>query len=224
MNATQTSPIFVITIDGPTASGKGTIAQIVANRLGFHYLDSGALYRLVAFSVLQQEVALDDEKTIATIAKTLPCQFKEGEIFLKNENVTDKIREEKVGLTASKVATLPSVRQALLDLQKSFKREPGLVTDGRDMGTAIFPEATLKIFLTASVEIRAQRRYKQLIEKGFSAKLDDLRLDLSERDRRDTERTISPLAPASDAMTLDTTQLTIEEVVSQVLLWFKAKV
>ncbi len=219
----EPAPVFVITIDGPTASGKGTVAQIVADRLGFHYLDSGALYRLVALSVLRSGTAVEDEAAVAALAKTLPCRFEGGRIFLANEDVTDPIRTEEAGIMASRVGALPAVRKALLSLQISFKRAPGLVTDGRDMGTVIFPDATLKVFLTASVDVRAERRYKQLIEKGFPAKLSDLRQDLHERDQRDIQRSTAPLAPAADALPLDTTNLGIEETVNRILAWYETK-
>ncbi len=217
------SDIFVITIDGPTASGKGTVAQLVANKLGFHYLDSGALYRLVALSVLRSKTPIDDENAIAALAKNLPCRFENGKIFLNDDDVTNTIRAEEIGNTASRISSFPLVRQALLSLQFNFKRSPGLVTDGRDMGTVIFPDAYLKIFLTASVEARAERRYKQLIEKGFAAKIDNLRLDLQKRDERDIQRSVAPLTAASDAKILDSTNMGIEEVVNQILEWFKAK-
>lgn len=217
------SDIFIITIDGPTASGKGTVAQIVAQNLGFDYLDSGALYRLVALSALRARTALDDEAAIARIAATLPCRFEKGKIWLADEDVTTNIRAEEVGNTASLVGALPAVRQALKTLQTNFKRLPGLVADGRDMGTVIFPEAQLKVFLTANVDARANRRYKQLIEKGFSAKLSDLRKDLSERDQRDAQRSVAPLVPATDAVTLDTTNMSINEAVNQIMDWYAAR-
>lgn len=215
--------VFVITIDGPTASGKGTIAQIIAEKLGFHYLDSGALYRLVAFSVLKQNLSVEDNNAISKLAANLPCRFEKGRIFLENEDVTNAIRAEEVGNMASRISSIPSVRQALFSLQTGFKKSPGLVTDGRDMGTVIFPDAQLKIFLTASVEARAERRYKQLIEKGFPARIDSLRQDLEKRDQRDTQRSIAPLIPAADAKMLDTTQMGIDEVVRKILDWYEAK-
>lgn len=214
------SSIPVITIDGPTASGKGTVAQRVAERLGFHYLDSGALYRLTALSALRRNLALDDEAALAQVAATLPCRFVNDRIFLADEDVTDAIRAEEVGNTASKIAALPALRQGLHQLQLGFCEAPGLVADGRDMGTVVFPHAPLKIFLTASVSARAERRYKQLIEKGFPAKLADLLQDLMERDARDANRTVSPLKPAESAYLLDTSELTIEQAVAQVLEWY----
>lgn len=213
----------VITIDGPTASGKGTVAQRVAERLGFHYLDSGALYRLTALSVLRAGVPLDDVAAIAGLAQHLPCTFEQGRILLAGEDVTEKIRAEEIGLTASQVAPYQPVRDALKSLQIGFRKAPGLVTDGRDMGTVIFPDADLKIFLTASATVRAERRYKQLLEKGFTANIDVMRRDLEERDRRDSERKTSPLLPAADAVMLDTSALNIEESVQAVLGAYAAK-
>jgi cytidylate kinase len=210
-------PVPVITIDGPTASGKGTVAHLVADLLGFHYLDSGALYRLTALST-----PLTDEHALAKLAEHLPCHFTGGEIFLASENVSDAIRAEVVGNAASKIATLPMVRHALLGLQLGFRRPPGLVADGRDMGSVIFPMATLKIFLLASPEARAQRRYKQLIEKGFPANIDDLYKDLLERDARDANRSISPLKPAQGAHILDTSNMGIDAAVTQVMTWYAA--
>jgi cytidylate kinase len=217
-----TSQIPVITIDGPTASGKGTVAQRVADRLGFHYLDSGALYRLTALSALRRDTDLADEHALAKLASHLPCSFQGGQIILSQENVTDAIRAEEVGNAASKIATLPAVRHALTGLQLGFRKAPGLVADGRDMGSVIFPHAALKVFLTASAEARAERRYKQLIDKGFSANMQDLLMDLQARDERDTRRTIAPLAPAAGALVLDTSQMTAEAAVDQVLQWYAA--
>ncbi len=207
----------VIAIDGPTASGKGTVAQRVADKLGYHYLDSGALYRLTALSVLRAGIAEDDVGAIASIAARLPCSFKGGSVFLGEEDVSEAIRTEEAGNMASKVAAHQPVRDALVALQLSFCQPPGLVADGRDMGTVIFPNADAKVFLTASVEVRAQRRYKQLLEKGFSANIDILRKDLEERDRRDSERKSSPLKPAADAVILDSSDLGIEESVQAIL-------
>lgn len=213
----------VITIDGPTASGKGTVAHRVAKHLGFHYLDSGALYRLTALSAIRQDIALDNEDALAAIARVLPCLFVKGHVFLNGEDVTDAVRAEAIGVAASKIAVLPTVRQALVYLQVGFRTSPGLVADGRDMGTVIFPDATQKVYLTASVEARANRRYKQLIEKGFSANMEDLVKDLTERDARDTSRTSAPLKPAPGAYVLDTSQLTVNESVYVVLdLYAKA--
>ena len=214
--------IPVITIDGPTASGKGTVASRVAAALGFDYLDSGALYRLSAYKALKNHLDLADEETLARVAGDLSPRFKDGRIELDGEDVTDKIRAEEVGVAASKVAALPKVREALLDVQKRARRLPGLVADGRDMGSVIFPDAPLKVFLTASAKARAQRRFNQLKEKGIIANIDTLTRDLEERDRRDIERAVCPLAPAKDAKILDSSELSIEATVQQVLDWYKA--
>lgn len=218
----QTQSIPVITIDGPTASGKGTVAHRVAHQLGFHYLDSGALYRLTALSALRHEVPLNDEHALAKLAEKLPCRFTGDQVWLGSENVTAAIRAEEVGNTASRIAALPTVRHALVGLQLGFRVAPGLVADGRDMGTVIFPHAVLKIFLTASVEARAERRYKQLIDKGFPANMEDLLKDLRERDARDSNRAIAPLKPAEGAHILDTSHMTADEAVEQVLRWYAA--
>jgi len=212
--------IPVITIDGPTASGKGTVASRVAEALGFALLDSGALYRLTALSALEAELALDDAGAIATLARSLPVKFEGERILLAGRAVQDAIRQEAIGNAASKIAALPAVRAALVELQHGFRQPPGLVADGRDMGTVIFPDATLKVFLTASVQARAERRYKQLIEKGFPANMSALSQDLKERDARDTERAVAPLKPAEDAHWLETSELTIEQSVAQVLDWW----
>jgi len=218
----NTHSIPVIAIDGPTASGKGTVAHRVAERLGFHYLDSGALYRLTALSALRRQVPLNDEHALAKLAGALPCRFSGEEVWLTNENVTAAIRAEEVGNAASKIAALPAVRHALTGLQLGFRTTPGLVADGRDMGTVIFPHAALKMFLTASVEARAQRRYKQLIGKGFSANMQDLLKDLQERDERDSKRSVAPLRPAEDAHVLDTSAMTADEAVDYVLRQYAA--
>ncbi|NMM26406.1 MAG: (d)CMP kinase [Glaciimonas sp.] len=210
----------VIAIDGPTASGKGTVAQRVAQQLGWHYLDSGALYRLAALSALRSNTPLSDQKRIAALAAALPCNFNGAAVQLSDVDVTEAIRAEEIGNAASKIAALPAVRQALIGLQLGFRQAPGLVADGRDMGTVIFPNASLKIFLTASVEVRAQRRYKQLIDKGFSASITDLLRDLNERDARDAQRTTAPLKSAEDACLLDTSDLSVDQAVSQVLRWY----
>jgi cytidylate kinase len=209
--------IPVLTIDGPSASGKGTVAERVARALGFHFLDSGALYRLTALSAVRHGVALDDEDRVAGLAATLPATFRDGAIWLADENVTEAIRAEAVGEGASKVAALPAVRAALLDRQRAYRQPPGLVADGRDMGTVIFPDAAAKVFLTASAEARAERRYKQLIEKGISASLPALVADMQARDARDSARTVAPLKPAPDALLLDTTEMDIESAVQAVL-------
>jgi len=218
-----TSNIPVITIDGPTASGKGTVAHLVAERLGFHLLDSGALYRLTALSATRRGVDLTDEHALAKTAEHLPARFVDGEIRLADEDVGQAIRAEAIGNLASRIAALPGVRQALFGLQLGFRKAPGLVADGRDMGTVIFPGAQLKVFLTASVAARAQRRYKQLIDKGFSANMDDLLADLQARDDRDTQRLIAPLVPAEGAHVLDTSSMTVAEAVEQVMQWWSQK-
>jgi len=212
--------IPVLTIDGPTASGKGTVASRVAEALGFALLDSGALYRLTALSALEAKLALDDANAIAALARALPVQFAADQILLAGRPVQDAIRQEAIGNAASKIAALPAVRAALVELQHSFRKTPGLVADGRDMGTVIFPDATLKVFLTASVQARAERRYKQLIDKGFPANMLALLQDLKERDARDTERAAAPLKPAEGAHLLDTSDMTIEQSVAQVLDWW----
>ncbi len=209
--------IPVIAIDGPSASGKGTVAERVATTLGFHFLDSGALYRLTALSAMKHGVALDDEARVAALAAELPATFHDGAIWLEAEDVTDAIRAEAVGEGASKVAALPAVRAALLDRQRAYRQAPGLVADGRDMGTVVFTDAVAKVFLTASVEARAERRYKQLISKGNSASLPALVADMQARDARDTARAVAPLKPAPDALLLDTTQMGIESAVQAVL-------
>ena len=217
---TSTHIVPVIAIDGPTASGKGTVAHKVADRLKFHYLDSGALYRLTALMALRRGRELTDEHAIAKLAEHLPVHFAGAEILLANENVTHAIRAEEVGNMASKIAALPTVRQALFALQLGFRKPPGLVADGRDMGSVIFPHAQLKVFLTASVAARAQRRYKQLIDKGFSANMEDLLSDLQARDDRDTHRAIAPLVAAEGAHILDTSNMTADEAIEQVLKWY----
>jgi 3-phosphoshikimate 1-carboxyvinyltransferase len=211
------STVPVITIDGPSASGKGTVAQRVAETLGFHFLDSGALYRLVALAAQRKGVAWDDEANLAKIAAELDVRFERGNIYLENEMVSDEIRREDIGSGASKVATLPQVRTALLARQRAFRQAPGLVADGRDMGTVIFPDAEVKVFLTASAEVRAERRYKQLMEKGMSASIDTLLQDIRGRDARDSQRTTAPLQQAADAHFLDTSALDIEQAVAEVL-------
>lgn len=212
----------VITIDGPTASGKGTVAHRVAEALGFHYLDSGALYRLTALTAMRKAIAPNDEHGLAKAAEHLPCHFSGEHVFLANEDVSAAIRAEAVGNLASRIAALPALRQALFGLQLGFRASPGLVADGRDMGTVIFPHAPLKVFLTASVEARAERRYKQLIDKGFSANMQDLLKDLNERDARDANRAVAPLKPSEDAFLLDTSHLSVDKSVNQVLYWFAA--
>ena len=211
----------VIALDGPTASGKGTIAQRVAASLGWHYLDSGALYRLAALAALRAGFGVDDPSALAGLAATLPVGFgADGRIRLAGDDVTDAIRAEAVGNGASRIAVHGAVRDALMALQRGFRRPPGLVADGRDMGTVVFPDAALKVFLTASAESRAERRHKQLIEKGISANLASLLQDLRERDARDASRAVAPLVPAEDAHVLDSTALTVDRTVARVLeLW-----
>lgn len=217
--ASVTKAASVITIDGPSASGKGTVASRVATALGFAYLDSGALYRLTALAAQRAGVEWFDETAVAGIAAALDVEFSESEIKLDGLPVGDAIRTEEISAAASKVAALPAVREALLFRQRAFNTAPGLVGDGRDMGSVVFPQAALKVFLTASTEVRAERRYKQLIGKGLSANLPDLLLDLQQRDARDSQRSVAPLRQEADAKLLDTTSLTIEEAVNQVLMW-----
>jgi cytidylate kinase len=214
VKAGSTSPAPVIAIDGPSASGKGTVASRVAATLGFHYLESGALYRLVA---------LAGGEAPAEAAKRLDVVFREDRIYLEKQDVTNIIREEPIGLRASEVAKIPAVRTALLERQRAFRRPPGLVADGRDMGTVVFPDAVLKVFLTASTATRAQRRYKQLIDKGNHANLAALSRDLEERDQRDAARAVAPLKPAADAASLDSSDMTIDEVVDWVLKKYREK-
>jgi cytidylate kinase len=203
----------VVAIDGPSASGKGTVASRVAAALGFHYLESGALYRLVALAG-----GVPKES-----ARVLDAAFRDGRIFLKNQDVTEKVREEAGGLRASEVARIPEVRAALLARQRAFRQAPGLVADGRDMGTVVFPDAVLKVFLTASTATRAQRRYKQLIDKGNSANLAALSRDLEERDQRDAAREVAPLKPAADAVSVDSSELTVDQVVDRVLELYRGR-
>lgn len=211
----------VVTIDGPTASGKGTVASRVAAELGFHLLDSGALYRLTALASERRGVAADDVEALAGIAAALDIRFTGTEVVLDGHDVSHEIRAEAIGLRASAIAVHGPVRTALLARQRAFRTAPGLVADGRDMGTVIFPDARLKVFLTASVEARAARRLKQLSEKGFSANMDDLLKDLRERDARDTARTVAPLKPAADAFLLDTSEMSIETAVGTVIGWYR---
>jgi 3-phosphoshikimate 1-carboxyvinyltransferase len=215
----------VIAIDGPTASGKGTLASEVAHRLGYHYLDSGALYRITGLAAVRAGLALDvaHEHTIAKMAGSLPVVFTAGRVLLAGDDVSEAIRTEEAGMNASRVSALPAVRSALVALQQSFRKLPGLVADGRDMGTVIFPDAPLKVFLTASAAQRADRRHKQLISKGISATLAGLRADLEARDARDSNRAVAPLKPAQDALLLDNSSQTVEESVAQVLRWWEDK-
>jgi 3-phosphoshikimate 1-carboxyvinyltransferase len=213
----------VITIDGPTASGKGTLAAALAARLGYHTLDSGSLYRTAALAALQDGIAPDDEPALARLAALLDLRFDGTAVLLRGRPVGDELRREDVGSLASRIAALPAVREALHSLQLAFRRAPGLVADGRDMGTVVFPEAALKVFLTASAAQRAIRRHKQLISKGIQANIDDLRADLEARDARDRTRSIAPLKPAEDALSLDNSALSIEESVDAVLGWWRQR-
>lgn len=215
-----TSNTPVITIDGPTASGKGTVASRVAQQLGWHVLDSGALYRLTALACEQNMIDSDEESAVAQQAQALDVHFSAGRSYLNQVDVTDALRQEHIGLLASKIAAYPAVREALLARQRAFQTGKGLVADGRDMGTVVFPDAPLKIFLVADVQSRAQRRYKQLIDKGISANLSDLLVDLQARDLRDTNRAVAPLKPAQDAYILDSSSLSIDETVNQVLQYW----
>ena len=228
------SPVPIVTIDGPSSSGKGTISRIVAARVGWHLLDSGALYRLVALGAALRNFDPDDVEQHVSVARTMKVQFGsvgdgQEQVLLEGQDVTRKIRTEEAGAGASRVAVWPAVRAALTDRQRAFAQPPGLVADGRDMGTVIFPDAQLKVFLTASAEERAQRRHKQLIEKGSAASLAALSREIAERDQRDSTRPVAPLRPAPDAHLLDSTGLSIEAVVERVLslgrergLWPKA--
>ena len=207
----------VIAIDGPSASGKGTVAKRVAESLGFHYLESGALYRLVALASMQQGVAADDVPSLAALAGNLDVEFRVERIFLSGQDVTQAVRDEACGNRASEVAQLTAVRGALLARQRAFRQPPGLVAEGRDMGSMVFPDADLKVFLTASVEERARRRHKQLIDKGIHATLRTLFRDLAERDRRDAARSVAPLVAASDAVHIDATNLSVRDVAAEIV-------
>ncbi|HJW03267.1 MAG TPA: bifunctional 3-phosphoshikimate 1-carboxyvinyltransferase/cytidylate kinase [Azospira sp.] len=220
--ATVVKAVPVIAIDGPSASGKGTVAARVAAALGFHYLDSGALYRLTALAAQRAGVAWDDEAGVARVAAGLDVVFREGGVLLAGEDVEEAIRSEEMSAGASKVAALPAVREALLFRQRVFRSAPGLVGDGRDMASVVFPDAPLKVFLTASAEVRAQRRTKQLMDKGLSANMEKILLDLRERDRRDSERSVAPLQQNGGAVLLDTSGLTIDQAVEAVLGWYGA--
>ena len=211
----------VIAIDGPSASGKGAVASRVAQTLGFHYLESGALYRVLALIALRTGEA--GEPGLALAATTMPLRFQGGKILLSEQDISEEIRSEACGNKASEVARIPGVRQALMTRQRAFRQPPGLVADGRDMGTIVFPDAGLKIFLTASPEVRAERRYKQLIDKGIPANLRSLSRDLAERDERDRKRSVAPLVPAPDSQVLDSSALSIDQVVEQVLGWWQER-
>ena len=209
--------IPVIAIDGPTASGKGTVALRIAEELGWHLLDSGSIYRLLALAALECHVPLDAEAGLAALSGHLNVRFEEGGAYLAGREVSHDLRLEAIGNTASRIAVFPAVRDALLQRQRAFLLPPGLVADGRDMGSVVFPDAPLKIFLTASAESRAERRHKQLIDKGLPANLDSLLQDLRERDARDTTRAVAPLRPCEDSIILDTTTLSVDEAVAFVL-------
>ncbi len=212
----------VLSIDGPSASGKGTVAARVAAELGSHYLDSGAMYRLTALAASHRSVPLDEEMQVAAVAAQLDAHFVEGMILLDGEDATEDIRSEAIGEAASKVAVLPAVRMALLQRQRDFSRKPGLVADGRDMGSVVFPHSRLKVFLTASAEERAIRRYKQLIAKGEAVIFERILQDIEQRDARDRARSVAPLQQLPDAKLLDTTQLSVDEAVNTVLGWWRA--
>lgn len=213
----------VIAIDGPSASGKGTVAERVAGALGFRFLDSGALYRLAALAALRAKTPLDDAAALARVASGLDFEFSGGRVRLAGEDVTDALREEAVGTAASRVAAHPAVREALLARQRRFRSAPGLVADGRDMGSIVFPDARLKVFLTADVGVRAERRHKQLMEKGMYVKMADVVEELRHRDARDSARPVAPLKHYPDALFLDTTHLTIAEAVARILGWYRER-
>ncbi len=215
------SPVPVIAIDGPSASGKGTVAQLVARALGFHYLDSGALYRLVALAAARQGVDLDDADALAAVAAGLSARFEAGEVWLNGAQVTAAIRTEATSVASSRVAAVPGVRAALLDRQRAFRQPPGLVAEGRDMGSVVFPDARLKVFLTATPEARAERRYKQLNDKGIAANIRTLLLDLRARDARDEARAVAPLRAAPGARRHDTTDKTAMEAAQTVQSWMR---
>lgn len=217
----------VITVDGPSGVGKGTLSMTLAKRLGWHFLDSGAIYRALALYSEQQGIDLEDEEKVADLALKLPLEFQAGAedivILLDGEDQSAKIRQEETGGKASVVAKFPQVRQNLLARQRAFARAPGLIADGRDMGTEIFPKAPLKIFLTASAKVRAERRYKQLLERGLCVKMDQILSEVEARDARDRSRKASPLVPAEDAVVIDTSELSIEEVFQTVWKWVESR-
>ncbi len=222
---TNTNNVPVIAIDGPTASGKGTVAQRVAERLGWHYLDSGSLYRIAALAATRAGLKLDaaSENAVAAMARALDIRFVEDKVFLAGQDVSDDIRQESSGQNASIVAAMPLVRAALLQRQRDFRVEPGLVCDGRDMGSVVFPDAELKIFLTASVDARAERRTKQLKQKGMSAIMADVVKELRIRDDRDMNRPVAPLQRLDDAQLLDTNEISADEAVERIIAWYQSK-
>jgi len=220
----RTEAIPVIAIDGPSASGKGTVAQRAARALGFHYLDSGALYRLVALAALNAGVSAGDDRGLAAVASAMDVEFRDDRAWLAGADVTERLRTEEVGAAASRVASRPAVREALLARQRAFRRPPGLVADGRDMGSVVFPDARLKVFLTAAVATRAARRHKQLMEKGMYAKMPDVVEELRRRDERDETRPVAPLKHYPDAVFLETTGLTADQAVEKVLGWWRERV
>ncbi len=215
------SAVPVIAIDGPSASGKGTVAKRVAAALGYHYLESGALYRLVALASLRGNVPPEDQARVTRLGSELEVAFQGERIFLSGQDVTDSLYTEDCGIRASEVAPISQLRAALLLRQRAFRRPPGLVADGRDMGSIVFPDATLKVFLTASLDVRARRRHKQLIDKGIHASLAPLSRDLAERDARDAARSVAPLVAAPDAVQLDSSDLGVDEVVALILGWYR---
>jgi cytidylate kinase len=216
-----TSAVPVIAIDGPSASGKGTVAELVAKALGFGYLDSGSLYRLVALAALRGSVPLDDAGALAGVARGLDVRFAGGQVWLAGDRVSDDIRTEACSRAASRVAAVPAVRAALLERQRAFRRAPGLVAEGRDMGSVVFPDAELKVFLTATPESRAGRRHKQLMDKGIAATLPGLLQDLRERDARDASRSVAPLQQGPDARLLDTTDMSAAQAAARIVGWYR---
>ncbi|WP_163930868.1 (d)CMP kinase [Paraferrimonas sp. SM1919] len=220
---------LIVTIDGPSGAGKGTISQMLAEKLGWHLLDSGALYRVLALAAIHHNIDPTDEEALAAIAAHLDVQFLTSEntdvkVILEGEDVSLTIRSQEVSNAASKVAAFPRVREALLRRQRAFRKDPGVVADGRDMGTVVFTDAQVKIFLTASAEKRAQRRYKQLLEKGFDVSIDRLLAEIKERDDRDMNRTVAPLVAADDALIIDSSELTIDQVLAKALSHIAAKI
>ena len=218
----------VITIDGPSGAGKGTVARLVADQLGWHLLDSGAIYRVLAVAIRHHQLSLDDEEPLIPMAAHLDVQFEissdgEGKVILEGEDVSDIIREEEIGELASKVAAFPRVRESLLRRQRAFSVSPGLIADGRDMGTVVFKQAPVKIFLTATAEERAQRRFNQLKEKGIDVNIGRLLTDIRQRDERDQNRKVAPLVPAEGALIVDSTDLSIDEVVAKILTFANGK-